>query len=163
MGTYRHTTGATTTDRYDHHRRSTSRHTGTEPPAHGTTGTTGTNAGTMGTTAPGPRHHIPERHWHDRIRPARWAPPTTGTTGTGTTYGNGTDRHGTATGGGWPRTTTGSATTSTTTGTLRRQHRRTSVSGGTSQNLPRTASDMPLVGLIGGLALAGALGLRSIR
>ncbi|MFL6234654.1 MAG: hypothetical protein ACJ76N_16090 [Thermoanaerobaculia bacterium] len=63
--------------------------------------------------------------------------------------------------------TTGSTTTTTTTGTTTTgssydNSANTGVSG-SSSNLPRTASDMPLVGLIGALALAGALALRSSR
>ena len=57
--------------------------------------------------------------------------------------------------------TTGSTTTTTTTGST--SDTSSSVSGSSSRNLPRTASDMPLVGLIGALALAGALALRSSR
>ena len=77
---------------------------------------------------------------------------TTGTMGTtGTTNGqyNGT----TSTG-----TTTTTTDTDTTTGSYDNN-------AGVSDNrsLPGTASDMPLFGLLGALALAGALGLRQIR
>lgn len=51
------------------------------------------------------------------------------------------------------------STTSTTTTT----NDNTSVSDNRSTHLPGTASDMPLFGLLGALALAGALGLRQIR
>ena len=34
---------------------------------------------------------------------------------------------------------------------------------GSASNLPRTASDMPLLGLLGALSLAGALGLRKLQ
>ncbi|MFL6261538.1 MAG: hypothetical protein ACJ76Y_17730 [Thermoanaerobaculia bacterium] len=54
-------------------------------------------------------------------------------------------------------------TGTTTTGSSYDNSANTGVSGSSSSNLPRTASDMPLVGLIGALALAGALALRSSR
>ncbi len=75
---------------------------------------------------------------------------TTGTMGTtGTTSGqyNGT-------------TSTTTTTTTTTAGT---DSTDTSVSDSRSTRLPGTASDTPLFGLLGALALAGALGLRQIR
>ena len=74
--------------------------------------------------------------------------------------------------------TTGTMGTTGTTGTTRRpvqwQHHLddhhhvqdnddTGVSDNRSTSLPGTASDMPLFGLLGALALAGALGLRQIR
>jgi hypothetical protein len=58
--------------------------------------------------------------------------------------------------------TTGSTTTTTTT-TGSTVDTSSNVSGSTSSHLPRTASDTPLLGLIGALALAGALALRSSR
>jgi hypothetical protein len=62
-------------------------------------------------------------------------------------------------------TTTGTTGTTTTTGayTGSTTSTDTDASASGSRNMPRTASDMPLVGLLGALALAGALGLRSIR
>lgn len=70
---------------------------------------------------------------------------TMGKTGTTGTY-NGTTSTGT--------------TTTTTTGT---NNDSTGMSDSRSTRLPGTASDMPLFGLFGALALAGALGLRQIR
>jgi len=76
-------------------------------------------------------------------------PDTTGSTGTTT----GTSTYGTQTG----TTTDTNVSTGTTTGT-------TATSAGTTgSHLPRTASDMPLVGLLGLGALAGALAVRSGR
>lgn len=73
-----------------------------------------------------------------------------GTTGTTGSMNTGT----TAT------TTTG---TDTTTGAYNSDTTGTGSSASGSRRMPRTASDMPLVGLLGALALAGALGLRSVR
>jgi cobalamin biosynthesis Mg chelatase CobN len=73
---------------------------------------------------------------------------TTGSMGTTTTTTTGTTSTDTNTG-----SYNGSTDTTTNTGS--------NVSG--SRNMPRTASDMPLVGLLGALALAGALGLRAAR
>ena len=66
-------------------------------------------------------------------------------------------------------TTTGTTGTTTTTAgtTTSTDTTNGSYNGGDGVNhgrsMPRTASDMPLVGLLGALALAGALGLRSAR
>jgi cobalamin biosynthesis Mg chelatase CobN len=80
---------------------------------------------------------------------------TTGTMGTtGTTGGN------TGTTGTTGQYSGSSTSTTTTTGT---DNAGTGVSGSGGSSLPRTASDMPLFGLLGALALAGALGLRQIR
>jgi hypothetical protein len=76
---------------------------------------------------------------------------TTGTMGTTGTTGT-TDQ----TTGQYSGSTT---STTTTTGT---DNAGTGVSDNRS-NLPSTASDMPLFGLLGALSLAGALGLRQIR
>jgi cobalamin biosynthesis Mg chelatase CobN len=77
---------------------------------------------------------------------------TTGTMGTAGTTGSNTGTTG----------TTGQysgSTTSTTTTT----NDSAGVSDSRSTHLPGTASDTPLFGLLGALALAGALGLRQIR
>jgi hypothetical protein len=67
--------------------------------------------------------------------------------------GNAVDTTGTTTG---TTGTTGQYSGSTTTST-------TTTTSDNRSNLPGTASDMPLFGLLGALALAGALGLRQIR
>jgi cobalamin biosynthesis Mg chelatase CobN len=58
---------------------------------------------------------------------------------------------------------TGSTTTTTTTGSYNGDTTSTGSDVSGSRSMPRTASDMPLVGLLGALALAGALGLRAAR
>ena len=65
-------------------------------------------------------------------------------------------------------TTTGryngtTSSTTTTTGSSSDTTSNTGVSGSSASNLPRTASDMPLLGLLGALSLAGALGLRKLH
>jgi cobalamin biosynthesis Mg chelatase CobN len=58
----------------------------------------------------------------------------------------------------------GSTTSTTTTTTTSDDNAAdTGMSDNRSTHLPSTASDMPLFGLLGALALAGALGLRQIR
>src|SRR5947199_164390 len=90
----------------------------------------------------------------------------TGTMGTGTTGAGAAGSTGTT---GAYGTTTGSTTTSTyggstdtTTGTTGTSGAGTGVSG-RHRRLPRTGSDMPLLGLLGALSLAGALGLRKLH
>jgi cobalamin biosynthesis Mg chelatase CobN len=81
----------------------------------------------------------------------------TGTTGTTTTTTTGT-YNGSTTGsttGSMDNTTTGTSTGST--------YGNGTNAGGDRSGLPNTASDMPLLGLIGALSLAGALGLRATR
>jgi hypothetical protein len=73
---------------------------------------------------------------------------TTGTTGTtGSTYNQTT-------------TTTGTTSTGTSTGSTYGNDTNTA---GDRSGLPNTASDMPLLGLLGALSLAGALALRANR
>lgn len=62
-------------------------------------------------------------------------------------------------------TATGTTSTDTTSGSYNGSTDTTSTGSGVSgsRSMPRTASDMPLVGLLGALALAGALGLRATR
>jgi hypothetical protein len=74
--------------------------------------------------------------------------------------GNKVDTTANGTAGQYNGTSTSTTTTTTTGSTV---DTGSSVSGSTASNLPRTASDTPLVGLIGLLALAGALALRSSR
>lgn len=81
---------------------------------------------------------------------------TMGTTGTTTGTSNGQYNGTTST------TTTTTTGTDTTSGSYDNNAAGTDVSDDRS-NLPSTASDMPLFGLLGALALAGALGLRQIR
>jgi len=76
----------------------------------------------------------------------------------GTTGTSGSMNTGTTT-----TTTTGTTGTDTTTGSYSGDTTSTGSSVSGSRSMPRTASDMPLVGLLGALALAGALGLRSAR
>jgi cobalamin biosynthesis Mg chelatase CobN len=78
--------------------------------------------------------------------------------GTNTTDTTGSMSTGTTT-----TTTTGTTGTDTTTGSYNSDTTGTGSGVSGSRSMPRTASDMPLVGLLGALALAGALGLRSIR
>jgi len=79
---------------------------------------------------------------------------TTGTTGTTGSMNTGTTN----------TTTNGTTGTDTSTGAYSGNDTTGTGSGASgSRNMPRTASDMPLVGLLGALALAGALGLRSAR
>jgi hypothetical protein len=56
--------------------------------------------------------------------------------------------------------TTGTTSTSTTTGST---YNNGTSSAGDRSGLPHTASDMPLLGLLGALSLAGALALRANR
>ncbi len=127
----------------------TSQSTGTTTDTTNTTGqTTNTNGvGTQGNGVTGGTVDTQNQPTTDTTGMTGKSVRTTGTTGTtadttGTT-GTTTDTTG----------TTGSTdTTSTTNG---------SAASSSSTNLPRTASDMPLVGLVGLLSLASGLALRS--
>jgi LPXTG-motif cell wall-anchored protein len=59
--------------------------------------------------------------------------------------------------------TTGTASGSGTSSSGGRRHHRTHHASSKHHRMPKTGSDMPLAGLLGALALAGALGLRSAR
>jgi len=92
---------------------------------------------------------------------------TTGTT-TGTSTGTTTGTMDSTTGGSMNDTTSGSmdttdTTTGTTTGTSTSTSTSTTTTSGTSGSLPATGSELPLVGLIGLSALAGAVALRASR
>jgi len=101
---------------------------------------------------------------NDSIAPTPGTQTTTGSTygsQTGTTTGTTADTTGTTTGtGSTYGTQTGTTTdTNVSTGTTAD----TTSAGTSGSHLPRTASDMPLVGLLGLGALAGALAVRSGR
>jgi LPXTG-motif cell wall-anchored protein len=88
------------------------------------------------------------------------ATTTTTTTPTTTNTDTGTQTDTTTTTTTTPSSTTDTTTSSTTTSTTPSTDTTTS-STTTSSTLPRTGSEMPLVGLIGFLALASALGLKA--